>query len=247
MSYELTILEGSTFCICDEIGDLDGMTSGFFADDTRFLSRLELRINGERPLLLSSGKVEYFSAAFFLRNPLARGLDQDVLSISRERFVGEGMQDQLLRPQRGLRPPPRRRSSSRSAPTSPTSSPSRSTTSRSATRDKARPLPAPAAVRSTADGNQLVLDGERRRQRPDAGDLLPAGRAGRRHDAVPDRARAARALGAPDRRRRRRSSGEESPPMAVEQRFGDEREHVRDSLAAWQLSVPSSARAGDYL
>ena len=69
----MTILEGSTFCICDEIGDLDGRTSGFFAEDTRFLSRLELRINGARPLLLSSGKIEYFSAAFYLRNPVGRG------------------------------------------------------------------------------------------------------------------------------------------------------------------------------
>src|SRR5437870_9899305 len=93
---QLTILEGSTFCICDEIGDLDGQTSGFFTDDTRFLSELRLTVNGARPLLLSSGKVEYFSAAFFLRNPLAGGLAQDVLSIKRERFVGEGMQDQIV-------------------------------------------------------------------------------------------------------------------------------------------------------
>ena len=92
----MTILEGSTFCICDEIGDLDGRTSGFFAEDTRFLSRLELRINGARPLLLSSGKVEYFSAAFYLRNPVANGLAQDSLSIARARFVGEGMQDHLV-------------------------------------------------------------------------------------------------------------------------------------------------------
>ena len=70
----MTILEGSTFCICDEIGDLGGETSGFFAEDTRFLSRLELCVNGERPLLLSSGKVEYFSAAFYLRNPVVDGL-----------------------------------------------------------------------------------------------------------------------------------------------------------------------------
>src|SRR2546429_4787206 len=93
---QLTILEGSTFCICDEIGDLDGQTSGFFTDDTRFLSELRLTVNGARPLLLSSGKVEYFSAAFFLRNPLAGGLAQDVLSIKRERFVGEGMQDVIV-------------------------------------------------------------------------------------------------------------------------------------------------------
>ena len=92
----MTILEGSTFCICDEIGDLDGRTSGFFAEDTRFLSRLELRVNGARPLLLSSGKVEYFSAAFYLRNPVVPGLPQDALSIARERFVGEGMQDYVV-------------------------------------------------------------------------------------------------------------------------------------------------------
>ena len=85
----LTILEGSTFCICDELGDVDGETQGLFADDTRFLSLLRLTLNGARPLLLSSGRVEYFSAAFFLRNPLAGGLAQDSLSIVRHRFIGE--------------------------------------------------------------------------------------------------------------------------------------------------------------
>ena len=59
----LTILEGSTFCICDERGDIDGETQGLFADDTRFLSLLRLTVNGAKPLLLSSGVVEYFSAA----------------------------------------------------------------------------------------------------------------------------------------------------------------------------------------
>ncbi|MDQ3890535.1 MAG: amylo-alpha-1,6-glucosidase [Actinomycetota bacterium] len=93
----LTILEGSTFCVCDERGDLDGPTMGLFADDTRFLSRCVLTVNGARPLLLSSGKVEYFSAAFFLRNPLTGDLEQDELSIARERFIGgEGMQDHVV-------------------------------------------------------------------------------------------------------------------------------------------------------
>ena len=92
----LTILEGSTFCICDEIGDVTGETGGLFADDTRFLARLRLTVNGKRPLLLSSGKVEYFSAAFFLRNPLAGGLGIDELSIERTRFVGQAMEDKLV-------------------------------------------------------------------------------------------------------------------------------------------------------
>ena len=92
----LTILEGSTFCICDERGDIWQETGGFFAEDTRFLSLFRLTVNGETPLLLSSGKVEYFSAAFYLRNPLAGGLAQDSLSIVRERFVSDAMQDRIV-------------------------------------------------------------------------------------------------------------------------------------------------------
>src|SRR5919108_880990 len=92
----LTILEGSTFCICDERGDIDGETQGLFAEDTRFLSLLRLTVNGAKPLLLSSGVVEYFSAAFYLRNPPTGGLPHDTVSIIRHRFVGEGMQDLIV-------------------------------------------------------------------------------------------------------------------------------------------------------
>src|SRR2546423_10244666 len=100
----VTILEGSTFCLSDEVGDLDGKTGGFFAEDTRFLSRFTLTINGERPLLLSSGKVEYFSAAFYMRNPLAGGLGHDVLSVERRRFIGEAMQDVIVVENEGMEP-----------------------------------------------------------------------------------------------------------------------------------------------
>jgi glycogen debranching enzyme len=91
----ITILEGSNFCISDQNGDFTFTTSGLYAYDTRFLSLLELTINGERPLLLSAGKAEYYSAAYFLRNPPAGELVQDTVSIGRHRFVGEGMQDHL--------------------------------------------------------------------------------------------------------------------------------------------------------
>src|ERR671939_590809 len=95
----VTILEGSTFCLSDEVGDLHEETGGFFAEDTRFLSRFTLTINGERPLLLSSGKVEYFSAAFYMRNPLAGGLGHDVLSVERRRFIGDPMRADPLPPE----------------------------------------------------------------------------------------------------------------------------------------------------
>ena len=62
MNSKLTILEGSTFCICDELGDVTGYTDGLFAEDTRFLSRLQLTINGARPLLLSSALPEVAAA-----------------------------------------------------------------------------------------------------------------------------------------------------------------------------------------
>ncbi len=95
MNEQLRILEGATFCICDSLGDLHGQSEGLFAEDTRFLSCFRLTINGKRPLLLSSDKIEYFSAAFFMRNPIAESLPQDALSIRRERFVGDGMQDSI--------------------------------------------------------------------------------------------------------------------------------------------------------
>ncbi|MBM2822581.1 MAG: hypothetical protein HW413_1327, partial [Thermoleophilia bacterium] len=90
----LTILEGSTFCICDDRGDIAADTSGFFAHDTRFLSRLVLHIGGVSPLLLSSGRVEHFKAAFYLRNA-ANGIPRDALSIARERFLGTAMQERI--------------------------------------------------------------------------------------------------------------------------------------------------------
>ena len=104
MPGQLRILEGATFCICDEVGDLHHQGEGLFSEDTRYLSRFKLTINGNRPLLLSSDKIEYFSAAFFMRNPLSGGLDQDVLSIRRERFVGEGMQDSFAVQNEGMEP-----------------------------------------------------------------------------------------------------------------------------------------------
>jgi glycogen debranching enzyme len=91
----ITILEGSTFCLSDELGDVAGETSGFFAWDTRFLSRLVLRVDGARPLPLSAGRLQHFAAAFYLRNPRVDGLPGDSLSIARQRFVGTGLQERI--------------------------------------------------------------------------------------------------------------------------------------------------------
>ncbi|HET6174010.1 MAG TPA: glycogen debranching N-terminal domain-containing protein [Gaiellales bacterium] len=92
----LTILDGSTFCICADDGAITEGAHGFYADDTRFLSRLAVRINGERPIPLSAGKVEYFAAAFFLRNPPLGVLRADELLIRSERFVTDDLQEHIV-------------------------------------------------------------------------------------------------------------------------------------------------------
>jgi glycogen debranching enzyme len=92
----LTILDGSTFCVCDERGDIAAPTAGLFAEDTRFLSRCVLTLNGKRPLHLTTSHPEAYTASFFMRNPLAGGLGRDEVTIARTRHVAAGMQDTLV-------------------------------------------------------------------------------------------------------------------------------------------------------
>lgn len=92
----LTILQGSTFCVSDDDGGIREGAGGFFADDTRFLSRFELWLGGRRPLLLSSARVEYFNAAHFLRNAPTAELARDTVSVVRERFIARGLAERVL-------------------------------------------------------------------------------------------------------------------------------------------------------
>jgi glycogen debranching enzyme len=243
----LTILEGSTFCICDERGDIGAEeTSGFFTEDTRFLSHLRLTINGEAPLELSSGRVEYFSAAFFLRNPLAGGLPQDALLIVRERFVGvDGMQDRIVVENQGHEPHEfelglelgadfadiflvKARDFALGDPL------------------RAAPLPEPA---------KPVVD-------EDAGQILFADDDGRypaRTQVVLSRTGAVsgstiRYPVALEPRERWDLQVDVYPVVgdvvqlpALQRRFGEEQRHVRESLAAWQLRVPGIRATWDHV
>jgi glycogen debranching enzyme len=235
----LTILEGSTFCICDERGDIDGETQGLFADDTRFLSRLCLTVNGAKPLLLSYGKVEYFSAAFFLRNPLAGGLEQDSLSIVRHRFVGDGMQDTVIVQNQSMDPVTceialelgtdfadilsvKEHDFALGDPT------------------RAEPLPRPVAGSYEGEHNQFVLEEESGREAVSARTQVilsqrgevEEGRVAYRLELAPRESWELRLdiLASID--------GDSVTPRTAERRFGEELTRVRESLAAWQLRVP---------
>jgi glycogen debranching enzyme len=102
---QLKVLDGSTFCVCDERGDVDGTAaaSGFFASDTRFLSRSVLTLGGERPEALSHAQTVPHSAAFVLRNPLVAGLEPNELSVERGRFVGDAMEERIAIENHGRR------------------------------------------------------------------------------------------------------------------------------------------------
>jgi len=241
----LTILEGSTFCVCDEIGDIGGVTGGLFAHDTRFLSRLALRVNGEPPLLLSSARVEYFSAAFYLRNPLAGGLPQDAVSIARERFVGKGMQDHVFVRNESM------------APVSLELELEVATDFADIITVKqydfalgdpvhAPTLPVPATPRFDPEMNQIVLveasGGGASTQvlfsqpgRVDGGrvvyliELDPHERWDLRLDVLPS------------------LSGEQLQRHVAERHFGDERTHILDALSVWHLRVPQLRSSWDGL
>jgi glycogen debranching enzyme len=86
----VTILDGSTFVVCDERGDLDGVAaaSGFFAADTRFLSRLVLTVDGERGEPVSLEQAAPHVAVFDVRGPVG-------LAVRRELFVGRGLEERI--------------------------------------------------------------------------------------------------------------------------------------------------------
>ena len=245
MSGQLRILEGATFCICDDLGDLHGNVEGLFAQDTRFLSSLKLTINGKRPLLLSSDKIEYFSAAFFMRNPLADGLAPDALSIRRERFVGDGMQDSFVLQNQSMERVEFDLQLDVGADFADIF----------AVKDfdfalgdplRAKPLPESRPIEYDAERNQFLIS--------DNGDLPLKTQVIFSQRGQVDGSRMVFHLALEPRERWDLHveifplpDGELVAPRFAELRFGEEVGRVRDSLAAWQLRVPQLRASWDGL
>src|SRR5262245_20574953 len=92
----VAVLEGCTFMLSNALGDIPpDSIGGLLHDDTRFVSRWELTLNGRPLSLLKSSVVDYYSAAFFLTNPDLPGLRANSLTIRRFRFVGGGVHEQI--------------------------------------------------------------------------------------------------------------------------------------------------------
>jgi len=86
---DLSVLDGSTFVVCDRLGDVradEGREHGFFSEDTRFVSRWVLRVDDSPLELLSLDQDRHFDAQFVL-TPRVGPDEQAACSIVRRRLV----------------------------------------------------------------------------------------------------------------------------------------------------------------
>jgi glycogen debranching enzyme len=91
----VSLVEGSTLAISDASGDIAPPgAQGLFHRDTRFLSRLQLLVDGEPLESLAARPVDAYSARFVLRVPWS-GPGESPLTAVRSRFVGDGLHEDL--------------------------------------------------------------------------------------------------------------------------------------------------------
>jgi glycogen debranching enzyme len=94
----VSILEGNTFVVSDPRGDLEATPTdnhGLFLNDTRFLSRWILTINGIRPKLLSTDDLAYYKVQFFSALTTGTIYVDSHLSVLRQREVNGGFHEEI--------------------------------------------------------------------------------------------------------------------------------------------------------
>ena len=98
MSADVKILDGNTFVVSDERGDIEASPTdptGLFSFDTRFLSRWVLTVDGQRLNPLSVDDLQYFETQFFLVPGTGTVYIDAKLSVIRQRAVGGGFHEEL--------------------------------------------------------------------------------------------------------------------------------------------------------
>jgi len=94
----ISILDGNKFVVSDRRGDIEGTTGseqGLFSDDTRFLSRCVLTVDGRRPNVLSIDDTRYYAVQFFMALTAGTIYVDSHLSVVRRRSIGEGFREQI--------------------------------------------------------------------------------------------------------------------------------------------------------
>ncbi len=94
MAEQLVIVDGTTFFFSERNGDiLATKPEGFFYEDVRHLSRWSLTVEGKPLAALTSRVVDYFSARIV---GAREGESEPTLSVTRDRFVTEGVHEDLV-------------------------------------------------------------------------------------------------------------------------------------------------------
>ncbi|MBW4601812.1 MAG: amylo-alpha-1,6-glucosidase [Calothrix sp. FI2-JRJ7] len=99
----LTIKDDDLFLVTDTLGNISGCglgdsnpSMGLFCSDTRFLSRLELQIDGYSPVLLSSTADKGFSLSVLCTNPrIDERLRPDTIGIRRELVLNGALFEEI--------------------------------------------------------------------------------------------------------------------------------------------------------
>lgn len=92
----MTLVEGSSFLISAGDGSVSrARPEGFFFQDSRFLSRWQVRINGQVPETLATSTPDPFSAMLVGRDRPAPGQADATLMVLRHRYIGRGMREDL--------------------------------------------------------------------------------------------------------------------------------------------------------
>lgn len=93
----ITIVEGSAFCISNAAGDVvPGAPHGLIYRDTRFLSELRIRIDGQWPEPLAAEVTDPFGATFVLQAQPAPGRADSQVLVARHRYVGRGLREDVV-------------------------------------------------------------------------------------------------------------------------------------------------------
>lgn len=92
----IAINESSTFFITGDDGDVHpGEADGLFAEDTRFLSLYEIRLDGEALIPLAADQIDHRTAEHFLSNPELDQVPASSLGVVRRRWIDHHLADLL--------------------------------------------------------------------------------------------------------------------------------------------------------
>lgn len=92
----ITINEGTTFLISDDLGDVpEHGAFGLFSEDTRFLCPYRLLLDGQPPVLLAAEHRDYRAAEHFLTNPKLARVAESTIGLVRSRYVDHRMREEI--------------------------------------------------------------------------------------------------------------------------------------------------------